>query len=104
MYAVVEIAGTQYKVAPADKIFVPLLATEIGKKISFANVLVTAETDAAVKFGTPYIKGAIVEATVLDHTKGDKVIVFKKKRRKGYKVKNGHRQNYTQIEINSIIA
>jgi len=101
MYAVVEIAGKQFKVAPKDKILVPTLKDKVGSKVRFDKVLLWgAEKD--VKVGSPLVAGANVEATVLDHKKADKVIVFKKKRRKGYRVKRGHRQAYTQIEITKI--
>ena len=103
MYAIVEIAGQQFKVAKDQKVFVHRLATEEGKKVSFDNVLLL-DNDGKVTIGAPAIKGAAVEAKVLKHLKGDKVIVFKKKRRKGYRVKNGHRQSLTEIIIESIVA
>ena len=101
MYAIVEIAGQQFKVAKDQKVFVHRLATEEGKKVAFDNVLLIGDGDK-VTVGAPVIEGAQVGAKVLKHLKGDKVIVFKKKRRKGYKVKNGHRQHYTKIKIDSI--
>jgi large subunit ribosomal protein L21 len=101
MYAIVEIAGQQFKVQKDQKIFVHRLAEEAGKKVTFDNVLLI-ENDGKVQVGAPAIDGAKVTAKVLQHLKGDKVIVFKKKRRKGYKVKNGHRQYLTQIEIEKI--
>ena len=91
MYAIVEIAGHQFKVEKDQKVFVNRLATEEGKKVSFDNVLLIADGNN-VTVGAPAIDGAQVSAKVLKHLKGDKVIVFKKKRRKGYRVKNGHRQ------------
>ena len=103
MYAIVEIAGQQFKVAKDQKVFVHRLATEEGKKISFDNVLLL-DDNGKVTIGAPAIKGAAVEAKILKHLKGDKVIVFKKKRRKGYRVKNGHRQYLTEIVIESIVA
>ncbi len=101
MYAVVEIAGQQYKVSPATKYVVPKLEAEAGAKVSFDKVLLISD-EKTVKVGTPAIAGMTVEATVLGHMKDDKVIVFKKKRRKGYRVKRGHREQYTEIEVNSI--
>lgn len=103
MYAIVEIAGQQFKVEKDQKIFVHRLATEEGKQVSFDNVLLLADGDK-VTVGAPAINGAQVGAKVLKHLKGDKVIVFKKKRRKGYRVKNGHRQSLTEIVIESIVA
>ncbi len=101
MFAVVEIAGQQYKVAKADKVIVPLLETKVGSKVTFDKVLLVGD-DAQTKLGTPYISGASIEAKVLGHVKDDKVLVFKKKKRKGYKVLKGHRQQYTEIEITKV--
>ena len=103
MYAIVEIAGQQFKVEKDQKVFVHRLATEEGKTVSFDNVLLVGDGDN-VTVGAPAINGAQVGAKVLKHLKGDKVIVFKKKRRKGYRVKNGHRQALTEIVIESIVA
>jgi large subunit ribosomal protein L21 len=103
MYAIVEIAGHQFKVEKDQKVFVNRLQTEEGKKVSFDNVLLLSDGDK-VTVGAPAIGGAQVSAKVLKHLKGDKVIVFKKKRRKGYRVKNGHRQSLTEILIESIVA
>ena len=103
MYAVVEIAGHQFKVEKDQKVFVNRLATEEGKKVAFDNVLLIGD-DNNVTVGAPAIDGAQVSAKVLKHLKGDKVIVFKKKRRKGYRVKNGHRQALTEIVIEGITA
>lgn len=103
MYAIVEIAGHQFKVEKDQKVFVNRLATEEGKKVSFDNVLLIGDGDN-VTVGAPAIDGAQVSAKVLKHLKGDKVIVFKKKRRKGYRVKNGHRQSLTEIVIEGIAA
>ena len=103
MYAIVEISGQQFKVAKDQKVFVHRLATEEGKKVAFDNVLLIGDGDE-VTVGAPAIDGAQVGAKVLKHLKGDKVIVFKKKRRKGYRVKNGHRQSLTEIVIESIVA
>ena len=102
MYAIVEIAGQQFKVAKDQKVFVHRLQGEEGSKVSFDNVLLL--DDGSVTIGAPAIEGAAVTAKILSHLKGDKVIVFKKKRRKGYRVKNGHRQSLTQIQIESIVA
>jgi len=103
MYAIVEIAGQQFKVEKDQKVFVHRLQTEEGKKVAFDNVLLLVDGDK-VTVGAPAIDGAQVGAKVLKHLKGDKVIVFKKKRRKGYRVKNGHRQALTKIQINSIVT
>ncbi|WP_452227397.1 50S ribosomal protein L21 [Lacinutrix cladophorae] len=103
MYAIVEIAGHQFKVEKDQKVFVNRLATEEGKSISFDNVLLIAD-GSNVTVGAPAIGGAQVSAKVLKHLQGDKVIVFKKKRRKGYRVKNGHRQALSEIVIESIVA
>ncbi|WP_147677234.1 50S ribosomal protein L21 [Algibacter pacificus] len=103
MYAIVEIAGHQFKVEKDQKVFVNRLATEEGKEVSFDNVLLVGDGDN-VTVGAPAIDGAQVSAKILRHLKGDKVIVFKKKRRKGYRVKNGHRQALTEIVIESIAA
>ncbi|MFV8225582.1 50S ribosomal protein L21 [Christiangramia aquimixticola] len=101
MYAIVEIAGQQFKVAKDQKVFVNRLAGEEGDSISFDKVLMTADGDN-VTVGAPAIEGALVGAKINRHLKGDKVIVFKKKRRKGYRVKNGHRQALTEILIEGI--
>jgi len=103
MYAIVEIAGQQFKVVKDQKVFVHRLATEEGKAVAFDNVLLIGDGDK-VTVGAPAIDGAQVGAKVLKHLKGDKVIVFKKKRRKGYRKKNGHRQALSEIVIESIVA
>ena len=103
MYAIVEIAGQQFKVEKDQQIFVHRLDTEEGSKIDFDKVLLLDDA-GTVNVGAPVITGAKVTAKVLEHLKGDKVIVFKKKRRKGYKVKNGHRQYLTKLEILTIDA
>ena len=103
MYAIVEIAGQQFKVSKDQKVYVHRLASEEGTKVSFDKVLLLDE-NGTVTLGAPAVEGASVEAKVLQHLKGDKVIVFKKKRRKGYKKKNGHRQSFTQILIEGIVA
>lgn len=102
MYAIVEIAGQQFKVEEGKKIFVHRLEIEEGKKIEFDKVLLIEE-EGKVTIGEPVIKDAFVEGKILDDkVRGDKVIVFKKKRKKGYRIKNGHRQNFTHVEIISI--
>ena len=103
MYAIVEIAGQQFKVEKDQKVFVNRLNADEGKKVSFDNVLLIGD-GKKVTVGAPAISGAQVGAKVLQHLKGDKVIVFKKKRRKGYRVKNGHRQWLSEIQIESIVA
>ena len=102
MYAIVEIAGQQFKVEKDQQIFVHRLDNDEGSKVEFDKVLLI-DNGGKVNVGAPAISGAKVTAKVLGHMKGDKVIVFKKKRRKGYKVKNGHRQSFSQIEIQSIV-
>ncbi len=103
MYAIVEIAGQQFKVVKDQKVFVHRLKAEEGAQVSFDKVLLV-DNDGAVTIGAPVIDGAEVTAKVTAHLKGDKVIVFKKKRRKGYKVKNGHRQYLTEIKIEDIVV
>ena len=103
MYAIVEIAGQQFKVERGNKVYVHRLEASEGSKVEFDNVLLV-DTDGKVQVGTPSIDGAKVAATVLSHVKGDKVIVFKKKRRKGYQKSNGHRQQFTQILIQGILG
>jgi len=101
MYAIVEIAGQQFKVEKDQKIFVHRLEAEEGKKVSFDKVLLI-DTGSKISVGDPVVKGATVSAKVISHMKGDKVLVFKKKRRKGYQKLNGHRQYLTQIQIEGI--
>ena len=103
MYAIVEMAGQQFKVAKDQKVYVHRLQTEEGKKVVFDKVLLL-EDNGNVTIGAPVIEGAAVEAKVVKHLKGDKVIVFKKKRRKGYRKKNGHRQYLTEILVEGIVA
>ncbi len=103
MYAIVEIAGQQFKVSKDLKVYVHRLINEEGSKVSFDKVLLL-DNNGDITLGAPAIEGASVEAKVLQHLKGDKVIIFKKKRRKGYKKRNGHRQYLTQIVIESINA
>ena len=101
MYAIVDIAGQQFKVEKDSKIFVNRLHAEEGASLSLDKVLLV-DNDGTVKVGSPYVEGVVVKATVLEHLKGKKVIVFKMKRRKGYSKKNGHRQFLTQIKIEVI--
>ena len=101
MYAIVEIAGQQFKVEKDQKLFVHRLDSKEGSKVTFDNVLLLSSGDK-ISVGAPAVKGVQVIAKIEQHLKGDKVIVFKKKRRKGYKVKNGHRQRLTEILIKEI--
>lgn len=101
MYAIVEIAGQQFKVSKDLKVYVHRLADKEGDAISFAKVLLL-DDNGTITLGAPAVEGASVEAKVLQHLKGDKIIIFKKKRRKGYKKRNGHRQYLTQIQISGI--
>ena len=103
MYAIVEISGKQFKVEKKQKLFVNRLDVAEGKKISFGNVLMINDGSKS-SVGTPHVSGVQVDAKVLKHLKSDKVIVFKKKRRKGYKVRNGHRQAISEIEISDILT
>lgn len=101
MFAIVNIKGCQYKVTENQKVFVPRLKEDIGATVTFDNVLMFSGDGTSFEIGAPKLSKK-VEATVLDHVKDDTVIVFKKKRRKGYQVRNGHRQKYTAVQINSI--
>jgi large subunit ribosomal protein L21 len=101
MYAIVEIAGTQVKVEKDKFYYTPLLEGNDGDMVEFDNVLLV-DDEGKVVVGSPSIKGSKVTGKILGQQKGDKVIVFKKKRRKGYKVKNGHRQQFTKILIEDI--
>jgi len=103
MFAIVEIAGQQFKVEKDQTLFVHRLQNEEGASVEFDKVLLV-DNNGSVKVGTPVVGGAKVKAKVLNHLKGDKVIVFKKKRRKGYKKKNGHRQYFTKIQISDIVG
>lgn len=103
MYAIVEIAGQQFKVTRGTKVYVNRLEANEGSKVEFDKVLLI-DTDGKVQIGTPSVDGAKVAATVLSHLKGDKVIVFKKKRRKGYEKSNGHRQQLSQILIQGVLS
>ncbi len=104
MYAIVEILGQQFKVEAGKKVFVHRMnEAEVGSKVEFEKVLLV-DNDGTVTVGAPTVEGGKVVAEVLDHVKGDKVLVFHKKRRKGYRKLNGHRQQFTQVLINDIIA
>ncbi len=101
MFAIVEINGQQFKVTNDQEIFVHRLQNAEGDSVTFDKVLLVSDNDKNTQIGSPVLN-ASVGATVLEHVKGDKVIVFKKKRRKGYRVKNGHRQYFTKLKIDSI--
>ena len=101
MIAVVNISGKQYRVAQGDQVKVSSLETEAGKKVKFDQVLLT-DDGKKVQVGTPTLKGVTVSGTVLNHGRDRKVIIFKKKRRKGYRRKNGHRQNFSLVQIDTI--
>ena len=103
MYVIVEIAGQQFKAEKGRKLYVHRLSGEVDSSVSFDKVLLI-DNDGQVKVGAPVVEGASVKAKILKHLKDDKVIVFKKRRRKGYRVKNGHRQCLTQILVEDIIA
>jgi len=101
MYAIVEVAGKQFRVQSDTKLYVPRMSDDVGADITLGRVLLVGGGDTT-HVGAPTVEGASVAATVLGHVKADKIIVFKKKRRKGYRVKNGHRQPYTQLAIGAI--
>lgn len=102
MYAIVKIAGQQFKVQKDQKIFVHRLQNEEGFEISFDTVMLK-DVDGNITIGAPFVEGAVVKAQVIKHIKGEKVLVFHKKRRKGYQKMNGHRQYLTQILIKEIL-
>jgi len=101
MYAIVEIAGQQFKVEQGREVFVHRLSGEEGSKVEFNKVLLV-DNDGSVKVGTPVVEGAKIGAKIVSHLRGDKVIVFKKKRRKGYQKQNGHRQDLSKVLIEKI--
>lgn len=101
MYAIVDIAGKQFKVAKDQYIYAPKIEGEAGAAVSFDKVLLV-DRDGKVDVGAPVLSGIKVSGKILEHVKGDKVIIFKKKRRKGYAVKNGHRQQFTKVQIENI--
>jgi len=102
MYAIVEIAGQQFKVEKDKNIYVHRLEAEEGAAVDFEKVLLV-DQDGEVKVGKPVVEGAKISASVVSHVRGDKVTVFKKKNRKGYQIRNGHRQDFTQIKIEDIV-
>ena len=102
MYAIVDIAGQQFKVVKDQKVYVHRLEAEEGTDMEFAKVLLI-DNEGKVQVGNPVVEGAKIAAKILTHLRGDKVLVFKKKRRKGYQKLSGHRQNFTQIQIQDII-
>ena len=101
MHAIVDIAGKQFKVAKDQYIYAPKMEGDAGTAVTFDKVLLT-DNDGDIKIGAPSLSGVKVSGKILEHVKGDKLIVFKKKRRKGYAKKNGHRQQYTKVQIESI--
>jgi large subunit ribosomal protein L21 len=101
MYAIVDIAGKQFKVAKDQYIYAPKMEGETGSSVSFDKVLLV-DNGGSVEVGAPTVNGVKVSGKILEHVKGNKVIIFKKKRRKGYAVKNGHRQQFTKVQIESI--
>ena len=103
MYAIIDIAGKQFKVSKNDNILVPKVTGEVGKSVEFDKVLLVSD-QGKISVGQPTLKGATVKAKILSFERGEKVIVYKKKRRKGFEVKKGHRQDYTKLEIQSIAA
>ena len=101
MYAIVDIAGKQFKVAKDQYIYAPKMEGQAGTAVSFDKVLLT-DNGGSIEVGAPTVKGVKVSGKILEHVKGDKVIVFKKKRRKGYAKRNGHREQFTKVQIESI--
>ena len=101
MYAIVDIAGKQFKVTQDQFVYAPLMEGEEGASVEFDKVLLL-DNDGQVEVGAPTVSGAKVSGKIIGHVRGDKVIVFKKKRRKGYKKKNGHRQHFTKVLIEDI--
>jgi large subunit ribosomal protein L21 len=101
MYAIVNISGKQFKVSPAQQIYVPLLESEVGSTVEFSDVRLLSD-EGGISVGAPVVDSAKVTAKVLEHMKDEKIIVFKKKRRKGYRKLRGHRQQLTCIEIERI--
>jgi large subunit ribosomal protein L21 len=101
MYAVIKSGGKQYRVASGDKLRVESIVADVGAQLAFSDVLLVAN-DGDIKIGTPLVSGASVKATVLNHGRGDKVRIFKMRRRKHYQKHQGHRQNYTEVRIDSI--
>ena len=102
MYAVFETGGKQFRAEPGARLRIPSLDVEPGDSVTFDHVLLAGDGDEKVQVGTPVVEGASVTAEVVRHGRGDKVIVFKRKRRKGYRRKQGHRQNFTEIRIDEV--
>ncbi|MCB0721645.1 MAG: 50S ribosomal protein L21 [Ignavibacteriae bacterium] len=102
MFAIVDIQGSQYRVQENDKIYVPKISKDAGEKVTFDKVLMISPAENKFEIGTPVLDGKKIEATIVDHVRDEKVIVFKKKRRKGYQKKRGHKQHYTLISIDKI--
>lgn len=103
MYAIVEVGGQQFKVSKDDEILAPKIAGDVGTTVELDQVMLISD-DNGLKVGNPIIEGAQIKASILNFERGKKVIVFKKKRRKGYKVKNGHRQDYSRLKIEDIVV
>jgi large subunit ribosomal protein L21 len=103
MYAVIRTGGKQYKVSPGEKLKVEQLPTEVGAEVVLDQVLMVGEGES-VRLGQPTVAGATVKATVVSHGRGDKVTIFKMRRRKHYQTHQGHRQNYTELKIDSIVG
>ena len=102
MYAVFKTGGKQFRAEPGTRIRIPSLEVEPGESVTFDQVLLTGDGEENVQVGTPVVEGASVKAEVIRHGRGDKVIVFKRKRRKGYRRKQGHRQNFTEIRVDEV--
>ena len=103
MYAIVEVGGQQFKVSKDDEILAPKIAGDVGTTVELDQVMLISD-DNGLKVGNPIIDGAQIKASIMNFERGKKVIVFKKKRRKGYKVKNGHRQDYSRLKIEDIVV
>ncbi|MCH8011457.1 MAG: 50S ribosomal protein L21 [Candidatus Marinimicrobia bacterium] len=101
MYAIVDISGKQFRVEPKSTLKVPFQKFEAGNEVSYDKVLLV-DDGKNVKIGTPYVSGSLIKATIIEHGRDKKIVVFKKKRRKGYKVKNTHRQEFTRIHVDTI--
>ncbi len=104
MYAVFESGGKQFRAEPGSRVRIPALAAEEGSTVTFDRVLMTGGGDADPAVGTPTVEGAAVRAEVLAHGKDKKIVVFKRKRRKGYRKKQGHRQKFTEVRIEEIVT
>ncbi len=102
MYAVFQTGGKQFRAEPGGRLRIPTLEAEPGESVTFDYVLIAGDGDEKVQIGTPVVDGASVKAEVIRHGRGDKVIVFKRKRRKTYRKKQGHRQNFTEIRVDEV--